>query len=152
MISTVFLSLLYSLLWYLAKGIDFIWYIPPCFGPDLSRVLSTRKARQSWMGRGAGVGRLRFFSCLFVVGFMPVGIDAPDCRDQIWRLGFLLAVLMLLWLELGVARKATTISNKQWFVSSCRCGFSLLRFLFRPSLEARGGGTQRGPCINEEWL
>jgi hypothetical protein len=43
---------------------------------------------------------------------MLVDIDAPDCSDHIWGLGFLLAVLMLLWLELGAARKATIISNK----------------------------------------
>jgi hypothetical protein len=100
------------LLWYLAKGIDFIWYIPPCFGPGLSWVLSTRIVGRSWTGRGAGVGRLRFFTCLFVVGFMLVDINAPNCSDQIWGLGFLLAVIMLLWLELGAARKATIISNK----------------------------------------
>jgi hypothetical protein len=53
-------------------------------------------------------------------------------------------MLMLLWLELHVARKATSVFNKVVVcVSSCRCGFSLLRFLFRSAVEARRGGAAK---------
>jgi hypothetical protein len=75
------------------------------------------------------------------------GGEGPGHRGEICKIGFILALFELLWLELQLVKMATAPSNKVAAVSSYRCGVALLHFPLWSAMEAGRGGVGHAQLI-----